>query len=504
MNPPRIHLLLALLREIREHARGRAFAVAGLMLLVAALEGSGLLILAPLLSLVGVAAQPQASGDGPLNALSDSLGLSLSLSGVLLGYLALIVLHALASWRRDVASMQLQQDFVDRLRLQLYQHIGSAEWSFLARTHSAELGHALNTDLGRISMGLSALLQLLTTGAMALAYLAIAFGLSAPLTGLTLALGTVLLLVLRRHHGASHEGGYRLTGVTQRLHGEVSEFLAGLKLIKSSNLEQTTLRRYRQRLQEARQEGLAFTHRQAISRGLLRVGGAIALALLTYVALAHMQIAPASVLVLVFIFSRLFPFLSTLQQSYERLLYNLPAYASFDTMRRRCAAAAEPAGAATPPPFARELRLEQLHYRPPGAAADILQGVTLGIPWRSTVALIGPSGAGKSTLADLLGGLLAPSAGRILVDGVELADRRAWRECVAYVSMPASARTCSGASRAPPSPSCATRWRRPRPTSSTSCRRAWTRCWASAAYACRAASASGWRSHAHCCAGRSC
>ncbi|WP_162932363.1 ABC transporter ATP-binding protein [Solimonas sp. K1W22B-7] len=425
-------LLRRLLREVLRHDRAGVLAAAALMLLVAVLEGSGLLVLAPMLGLVGLSTGPQTDAGGPLGMLAQ-LGLAPTLGGVLLGYLLLILLHSLFSWRRDLATAQLQQGLVDRLRMDLYRGIGRAEWSFLARTHSAELSHALNTDLGRINQSLTALLQLSTTAVMALAYLAIAFSLSAPLTGLTLALGGMLLLLLRRQHAASHAGGYHLTQVTRQLQGETSEFLSGLRLIKGGNLEEAAEQRYRGRLREARAELLAFTQRQAISRGLLRVGGALALAALTYLALTQMRIAPAKVLVLVFIFSRLFPFLSTLQQNYERLLYTLPAYAAFDAMRRRCAAAAEPDSLGAPPPFREALRLEQICYRPPEASADILREVSLDIPWLSTVALIGPSGAGKSTLADLVSGLLAPSAGRILIDGAVLRDRRAWRQCVAYV-----------------------------------------------------------------------
>ena len=56
------------------------------------------------------------------------------------------------------------------------------------------------------------------------------------------------------------------------------------------------------------------------------------------------------------------------------------------------------------------------------AGREILKGLDIEIPAGTSCAIVGPSGAGKSTIARLLYRFYDPSAGRILIDGQEIAD----------------------------------------------------------------------------------
>ena len=50
----------------------------------------------------------------------------------------------------------------------------------------------------------------------------------------------------------------------------------------------------------------------------------------------------------------------------------------------------------------------------------ILHPLTLQVPAGRFLAIVGPSGSGKSTLLGLIAGLDAPTAGRVLIDGVDI------------------------------------------------------------------------------------
>jgi subfamily B ATP-binding cassette protein MsbA len=82
------------------------------------------------------------------------------------------------------------------------------------------------------------------------------------------------------------------------------------------------------------------------------------------------------------------------------------------------------------------LHFEQVQVRYPGTERAALGPLDLVIEPRTTTALVGASGSGKTTLANLVPRIYDPSAGRVLLDDVDLRDWRlaGLRHQISYVS----------------------------------------------------------------------
>jgi ATP-binding cassette, subfamily B, bacterial PglK len=131
---------------------------------------------------------------------------------------------------------------------------------------------------------------------------------------------------------------------------------------------------------------------------------------------------------------RLMPSANRVMDGIQKLRYG---HAVVQTIGAELALLEEPAPRPTArvsEAFRREIRVEGVRYRYPGAPSDALAGVSLVIPRGAAVGMIGDSGAGKTTLVDVILGLLEPTAGRVLVDGADIRDDlRGWQDRLGYV-----------------------------------------------------------------------
>lgn len=82
-----------------------------------------------------------------------------------------------------------------------------------------------------------------------------------------------------------------------------------------------------------------------------------------------------------------------------------------------------------------QVRFEGVAFHYPATAVEVFTHLDLTIPAGRSTAIVGLNGAGKTTLVKLLARLHDPTAGRITVDGVDLADvdAAAWQRKVAVV-----------------------------------------------------------------------
>jgi ATP-binding cassette subfamily C protein len=433
--------ILEYISSLIRTARWQLLAAVLIMAFTSLTEGLGVALLFPILQVAGFNLANQGhvghyTGEVRALLVQSQLSPSLWLATLLLIFILLMALRSLFSRVQSVLTFRTVLTYELALSRRLYQAIINADWLFLVRRRSSDFTHALTAELTRVATCTYLLIAALSNAILAVVYIAIALKLSAGMTSLVLATGAVLLLVSRRWMRAVHASGTAVSESVSEVYASATEHLQNLKAMKFYDAQSSDLAMFSSLQSSALQQSLESTRSQAAAAFWFEAGSLMLLGGIVFASLEILNVAPASILLLLAVFTRLIPRLAAGQSQLQAFLSELPAFENLMTIYRECVANAEVPGAAGPPPLAHEIRLERVGFRYEALRPMVLEDLSLTIAAGKVTAIVGSSGAGKSTVADLVNGLLSPLTGRVLVDDAELTPQsaRAWRRHVGYVA----------------------------------------------------------------------
>ncbi|RUW98668.1 ABC transporter ATP-binding protein, partial [Mesorhizobium sp. M8A.F.Ca.ET.023.01.1.1] len=423
---------------------GRRTWTALLFLILGSLtEGISILLLIPLLHLVGRADQDFAVRLPNIDLVRWLVpGGTLQLTTVLCALVGLVAVQAAFNRFKSVYMARLLFDFINRLRMNLFESIGKARWGVFTRMRGSDLDHALTGDIDRVQGAAFSLLMLVQIAVLLAGYLVISMFISPVMTAFAVVIGIVMFIALQPFRSRATAFGRILTSNRQDQYRTVSEFLGGIKVAKSLNVEGSYFAQLQATLEKMKADNIAYVRNSSIGTAVFQVASVVGLSVFIYVALVRFNLSLAEIVVLLLVFMRIAPRFMDMQTQAQQVLINLPAYTAMRSLQARFDAEREPGHVESGDD--RKLALDTgLNIRDVsfaydgGAGKAVVSDVTFGLPAGKVTALIGPSGSGKSTIADMLLGLLEPTAGKILVDGVEVdaGNRRRWRDQVAYVCL---------------------------------------------------------------------
>ena len=320
-------------------------------------------------------------------------------------------------------------------------------YQFFLKRNTAELGANVISEVTRVVSGvLTPATTIVSSFLVCLAIVALLF-LVDPLVALVItgvlgaAYGTILLTARRK---LSDVGKQHVKANHER-HKVAAEAMSGVKDLKVLGREATFLRRFAvQADRHARNNVTAGLIAQLPRYALETIAfGGILLVVMYLVSRGERATNIAPLLALyAFAGYRLMPALQQLFASVTTLRFNAPALdvlyhdldgdqgSDFDDTERL-----EQSLHAAVLPFVRELSLRRVSFRYEDTVAPVLRDLDVVISPLTSVGIVGPTGCGKTTTVDIILGLLAPSEGQFLVDGVEITQQNlaSWQKNLGYV-----------------------------------------------------------------------
>ncbi|MDT0121898.1 ABC transporter ATP-binding protein [Paenibacillus sp. RRE4] len=418
------------------------------MILIGLMEGIGIYMLVPMLSLIGVFEMGSSGIHIPwLTELLHRFSENGQLLLVLLAFVFILSGQAWMQRLQTIRNTRIQQQFIRTLRLETYSALLRAQWSFFLQKRKSDFNHILTTELARVSQGTSLILQMAASLIFTAIQIGLAFWLSAKLTSLVLVSGLLLFVLLRKFVRRAKQIGDQTSEFSQSYYYGITEHFNGIKDIKSNMLESSHIRWFDRICRQIERNVVQFSQLNTGTQLIHRVSAAIIIAAFIYLSLQVMSVPPANLLLIILIFSRLWPRFTAIQSNLEYISSMLPAFRIVRELKDQTEknreireSKIETGTSASRPIVPIELvdgiMCEDVNYRYEGSDTYALKNVQAFIPAQGMTAIVGKSGAGKSTLIDLIMGLVKSEGGRILIDGKPLTEEQLlnWRSSIGYVS----------------------------------------------------------------------
>jgi subfamily B ATP-binding cassette protein MsbA len=341
----------------------------------------------------------------------------------------------LAAALRERAASRVQGD----ARRRVFARLARAPRSWHDAHPIGEQTALVLHETEKLGLAVSTLVTLAMGAAMSAAYLLLLVYLAPKLTLAAVAFLALTAFGIRLFRNPVETHAHRMRAESREVGGRLHETLAALHLLQAVGRLDEAVERFdassRRFLDAQRSQRQALEAIPPVSEWC---GAAVVLAILwlgsTWIPIR----GDANALLLlpyVFVFYRLLPrFLSVLSARAMLAAY-LPSIPPVEDFLASPDSAPLPDGGAAVPAERRRIAFEGVRFRYAEAGPDVLVDFDLVLDPGTTTALVGPSGAGKSTVVELLLGLRRPTAGRVLVDGRDLAEvsGEAWRRRVGVV-----------------------------------------------------------------------
>ncbi len=356
---------------------------------------------------------------GPFMVPDDPMA---SLRGVIIVIIAMIALKNLLLWLGGLLGASLQEYLTRDLRAAVFSHMQRLPMGWFSRTKTGQIIARILTDTEQTKAILAEVAtRSIQNAAQLIVTIGILFRLSPRLTFYALVIAPIVIGMLQPILRKLRKGHRRLRAEYGEITSVLQEVISGIRLVKSFRGEPYEDSRF---LGASARYSKGMTRIQRLSQlsGPLTevLGAVVALGILWIGATEVLQggaMDGGTLITFMVLVMRLLQPLKQLSQAPTIGQQSLAAAERLFDVLDEPTEAQRDRGTRTVEGLKDSVVFDAVGFS--YGERNVLQDVSFTARRGEVIALVGASGAGKSTLVDLIPRFIEPTAGRILVDGVD-------------------------------------------------------------------------------------
>ncbi len=362
-----------------------------------------------------------------------ALGISTSFPGLIGFFIALVLATTLAQIFGSMLIMRTKFLVLKDLMMGVLKDIFSARWLFFITSEQGKIYNTLSRELASVGDGFIAIGTLFSNGVQILVLLVVPFYISWKVSLLCLGAGGVAAACFLFFSRSSYHWGRKSTATANVMTGMIYENISSAKLVlghgNGERLVNNFYRAYDAHLASAmRFLALSYT----ITTSYRPVGVLVAAIALFSSRWLAVPISEVAVLLLAFL--QVSNLIGNLIAQKNLISNIVPGYEQIEELRGLAHSMKQKLGPRTFQGLKKEIIFEGVSFFYPGRDV-VLHDINFRVYKGESVAFVGRSGSGKTTLLDIFMGLHDPAVGRVLLDGIPLAeyDVNSYRRTLGYV-----------------------------------------------------------------------
>lgn len=412
------------------------------MIIISLLEGVGIFLLIPLIGITGIlnADAEEVPFLSWINEVFLGIPETISLFLILGIYVLIMVGQSYFKRNQTILGVKIQQGFISHLREETYKSLLQANWEFYLKKRKSDIINLMANEIFRVSAGTHLFFQLLSSITFTIIQIIFAFYLSIKMTSFILFFGIILIFFSRKFVKKSQSLGKETLHLTQTYLAGITDHFNGIKDIKSNSLEITHLNWFFSLSKKMERNMVEITKVNSTSQMTFKIVSSVLIAIFMFFSIKMFMAQPAQLMLIMVIFSRLWPRFTSIQSNLEQLGSTLPSFKALLDLQNECREARELYESDYKNIKSIEIKkgldCRHVYFRyNPNESTYALKNINVHIPSNRMTAIVGRSGAGKSTLIDLLMGLNQPDRGEVRIDDIQLTSDHllSLRKSISYI-----------------------------------------------------------------------